>query len=88
MRKKNKRYMKLYSILLTAGLVFSLSGCGNGNEVENSTEATVQTVTEAEVEEKAEEQTKEDMDENDQEEISSDDDGESTEDADFMYMLS
>lgn len=84
MRKKNKRYMKLYSILLTAGLVFSLSGCGNGNEVENSTEATVQTVTEAEVEEEAEEQTKEDMDENDQEEISSDDDGESTEEADFI----
>ena len=56
MRKKNKRYMKLYSILLTAGLVFSLSGCGNGNEVENSTEATVQTVTEAEIEDEAREQ--------------------------------
>ena len=45
MRKKNKRFMRLYSILLTTGLVIGLSGCGNSAEVGNSTQESVQAVT-------------------------------------------
>ena len=73
MRKKNKRYMRLYSILLTTGLIISMSGCGNSAEVENSTEASVQTVTEAETEEESKDQTAEIEADTEHEETSSDD---------------
>ena len=52
MRKKNKHFIRLYSILITTGLVIGLSGCGNNSEVGNSTQESVQAVTEAETEKK------------------------------------
>ena len=41
MRKKSKRYMKMYSLLLAAGLVLGLAGCGNAttSTTENATTA-------------------------------------------------
>ena len=56
MRTKNKHFMRLYSILLTTGLVIGLSGCGNNSEVGNSTQESVQAVTEAETEDESREQ--------------------------------
>lgn len=78
MRKKNKHFMRLYSILLTTGLVIGLSGCGNNSEVGNSTQESVQAVTEAETEDESREQAeqtegeteKKDTNSNDTEEVS------------------
>ena len=74
MRKKNKHFMRLYSILLTTGLVIGLSGCGNNSEVGNSTQESVQAVTEDESREQVEqtegETEKKDTNSNDTEEVS------------------
>ena len=78
MRKKNKHFMRLYSILLTTGLVIGLSGCGIDSEVGNSTQESVQAVTEAETEDESREQAeqtegeteKKDTNFNDTEEVS------------------
>lgn len=48
MRKKNRKYMKMYSLLLTAGLIISLSACGKSEDVVSTTETIISTETEIE----------------------------------------
>ncbi|SEF65642.1 hypothetical protein SAMN04487934_10250 [Eubacterium ruminantium] len=43
MRKKNKKNMKMYTLLLTAGLIISLSGCGKTDDTTSTTEKVITT---------------------------------------------
>ena len=53
MRKKNRKYMKMYSLLLTAGFCLSLTACGKTEDVASNNETSVNAVAdeEAEIEE-------------------------------------
>jgi hypothetical protein len=48
MRKKNRKYMKLYSMLLTAGLIISLSACGKTEDAVSTTETVISTEAQTE----------------------------------------
>ena len=84
MRTKNKHFMRLYSILLTTGLVIGLSGCGNNSEVGNSTQESVQAVTEAETEDESREQAEQTEEETEKKDTSSNDSEEVSDSTSFI----